>query len=591
MISPTFCTSSMPLSSTSYCSNSFDLNFNSPNIHFNNDNFCALDNNSKNKIILYILNTLSILDSFHDFCDAPKNDSPPKNETTEAKKIREDKNEQNKINIKKILSKYCIKIIAINRKIYETLSGYKKIIIDNFNKISLNTKVLIDFNTPNFGYLTQETITYSWVNDKRGDFFIKYLEFIKNNLLTTPNYFYYNKDEIDKSIIQNFKTLFSSTDETLIENKKNDIIRCRNILYEYIKTSNNDILTILLNELNIKWIVKGKIESKNNITYPSSYILDMYPGGLSEEDKNIWADSTKWNFSWYLYNKDNIDPNPGQLSFDSMIKGTQKTFPKRFTDNKKDINNSYFSKMNDTKIILGDPDKDQQIYTAHNNVFTKTNISPYIEATINNTSKFDCDDNEINKIAEKLLEELNKSSIDTMDINYISAQLGFKRFGDWFQISQLKSMFNDGYFILKTGDIWCIACAIFVGCPCLYNNTLYNINYKPNRKGIDLYTNFINPTLLKDTTTKVEVKFPQEYKLSKGYLSVLINKYLKYKSKYLKQKNQLNIDKINNIITSKKKELYNNIDNINYKYIKQKYLKYKNKYLLLNLGIKECNFL
>ena len=553
---------------------SLSLNFNEKNINFNNLNF--INSKFKDDIILYIINTLSILDSFHDFAGKRITETSYKNKIAE------------------LLGVYCKEIIRINKEIYNRIQTdiQSKNILDNFNKIEFGNKgiQLINFTELKKGYLTdQNDITYSNVNDppKKKDFYPKFIDFIKKNLIEpdvkSKLSFETSIKSKNEEITKNFKILFPNNDKfwnDLTNLKK--IIKCRNILYLLINNiTNNDYKTILLNELNIpsnqhenpEWIIdKNKIESLKviNTTYPTSYILDE----SNEDDlsKEFWNKENYWNFSWYFSNKDIIDPNVSQLSPNSLVTGSTETIAKKFIIPNE---NRYTTKMKQTEIKLGN---NNHIFKANETAFENTRIQePYLNATIEG-EVFSISKNEVVQIAE----ELNK--LDESNIKQICALFGFKRFGDWFQIAQTKHTYKEGYFILKTGDFWCNIAAIFTGCPCILNGNLYNINYNPTRLDIELFkitdVDLLNLEKV-DDNKELQVKKPQSYTLPKGNLTVLINKYLKYKFKYLKQKKQIDINNINNIIKSTKIELYNNINNINYENIKQKYLKYKTKYLLL----------
>jgi hypothetical protein len=318
----------------------------------------------------------------------------------------------------------------------------------------------------------------------------------------------------------------------------------------------------------------------------------MYDMGQSEKSETML-------YNWLFFNKDNIDQGSGITASSFTTKDNSNTVIGRkiwqpgLTEKEKK-KRIYGTKMiEDIEIRLGNYN---HIFKGSHDIFgdikveTNNNTISKINSTIDGIPINFNEENEISNILNKL----EKSNIPDTDINNIIAHFGFKRFGDWFQSALIKKMYNDGYFTLETDDFWNKILAIFIGCTVIYTYTndkkdvireeIYNCNIKPERPLLN------NIYKLEDSNLRpIDINLDLDiytdtytYQLPKGYLSVLINKYLKYKLKYLKQKKQLNINKINNIIKYKKIELYNNIDNINYQYIKQKYLKYKNKYLLLN---------
>ena len=615
-------------------------NFNAVNINFTNKKFTNLSEADQKYIIQYIVNILSVIDSFHDFGGKPALKVEKKFKSTEGKigieKEKIDKENEiikkeneiiteeniiikiNKENIEKYLTLYCNKMLEINDTIYSKLSSEAKKIIDDFKNIKvLKTKKVSSSFIATDGYLynspPDKSITFSRVNedDFRQEFKQNFIIFIKENFVRdTGSNFEQSIEQINKKIIENFKILLPNPDLTVIND--DDIIRCRNILYLLIQNNtDNNLKTILLNELKIEntkhssWnINRDKINDlkNNNLTYPSSYLLDM-TGEVKDKVKDNWK-TEKWNFNWLFFNSQYLDPNKIRLSYKSISTSTTPTISKKFT---KKENYKYGVKLIKDTIILGDPNDPDNKHTfqANNTAFgDKPMDKPIIEASIG-AEIIQCDrDNEIDTIINNIIDIINNGTVSE---NKVFANLGFKRCGDWLQITQIKNMSKNGYFVLKTGDFWCDLAAVFVGCPTILDDNLYNITYQPIRSndystytrdrdqiqiyksielknsedkwsGLELYEG----DECKDKDPKNicnEVEKPIKYNLPKGYLSVLINKYLKYKSKYLKQKEPNNINKINSIIKSKRIELYNNINNMNYDNIKQKYLKYKTKYL------------
>jgi hypothetical protein len=233
-------------------------------------------------------------------------------------------------------------------------------------------------------------------------------------------------------------------------------------------------------------------------------------------------------------------------------------------------------------------------------------------------------DNSVSAIAGYLKSILSLSGTDEiLKSTFISKLLGYKRFGDWNQISQIKKYYKNGYFILRSDDWWCCVTAIFVGCPIIMDHTdiigdiisddnkddedvlddsnnedsydEYDINNKTYIFNCNLMPDIVsiedNIKLFSSTSQKKidQIKsLPSKlipvrnifkdagtYNIDPKEFSFLLNKYLKYKMKYLKQKG-IHINKIKEIINIEKEHLNNNI---NYEVIKNKYLKYKNKYL------------
>ena len=165
--------------------------------------------------------------------------------------------------------------------------------------------------------------------------------------------------------------------------------------------------------------------------------------------------------------------------------------------------------------------------------------------------------------------------------------------------------------LLSTSDYWAEKYAILIRCPIISKYTNWyggnhldtelsvlfcqtmtpDINNNPLRKQILEY-NDINKTF---SELKKELQFNVNKFYNRGSIDFIsrdfvtippeiipyiINKYLKYKMKYLKKKNPYL--EINQNIENERKKLMND-KTVNYDSLYQKYIKYKNKYKKLTI--------
>jgi hypothetical protein len=189
---------------------------------------------------------------------------------------------------------------------------------------------------------------------------------------------------------------------------------------------------------------------------------------------------------------------------------------------------------------------------------------------------------------------------------------GFKRFGDWYQC-----LYSQKYNLLfSSEDFWANMFAIFIKAPIiigyedaisgLYTDYLFNIIKTPEDPSFKTSTDskiYIKPNVktrckkakeIKDNLSLSDPKFMFSYdthmkngkvivstkkvQISKSTIPFIINKYLKYKLKYIKKKSpHLEFTKA---IENERKKLMND-KNVNYNSLYQKYIKYKNKYIKL----------
>jgi hypothetical protein len=216
-------------------------------------------------------------------------------------------------------------------------------------------------------------------------------------------------------------------------------------------------------------------------------------------------------------------------------------------------------------------------------------------------------DDEANAINEivKLITSNPKSIIELT---------GFKRFGDWYQC-----LYSQKYNLLfSSEDFWANMFAIFIKAPIiigyedaisgLYTDYLFNIIKTPEDPSFKTSTDskiYIKPNdetrckkaqEIKDNLSSSDPKFMFSYdthmkngvvivskdivEISKSTIPFIINKYLKYKLKYIKKKSpHLEFTKV---IENERKKLMND-KNVNYNSLYQKYIKYKNKYIKLTI--------
>ena len=407
---------------------------------------------------------------------------------------------------------------------------------------------------------------------------------------------------LDTKKISDLDTKNKNIIKVFLTNKSRDLTQEQNNILKILEQEQKNILDTLTQEQkNI--LEQKKILEQKEILEQQEILLDLIKEELKEKKQKVSIFSLPLiNNNIKLGNIYKYDITNNKISENivssSDINISNYNIAFNFTLNNDIINNNYIDQGE--RFMCTIEVNDSMVQEKYKIIFSEENEIIKIAEKMFNIKMTDKNSTQI-IISKTIVDEMfdinqrqgglgntftDNISLDT--ISKIVAYLGFRRFGNWFQISQIKYYYDNGLFILQTDNFWCAMTAIFVGCPIIYNDKLYNINVNPNRylnnlKYINIKNNeIINIKDINKLPTKDYKKKDingKTYNLPKGYLTVLINKYLKYKSKYLKQKEPIDINKINNIIKSKKIELYNNMNNINYDNIKQKYLKYKTKYL------------
>jgi hypothetical protein len=212
--------------------------------------------------------------------------------------------------------------------------------------------------------------------------------------------------------------------------------------------------------------------------------------------------------------------------------------------------------------------------------------------------------NSIDQIASEL--QLTQNTIQQI------ALVGYKRFGDWYQ-ALYAARYN---LLLSTSDYWAEKYAILISCPIISKYTnWYDGNHLDTELSVlfcqtqTMFPDLNNPLRERkqileyndENKTFSELKKALKFNVNKFYnrgravqiegkdtgvtippdiIPYIINKYLKYKMKYLKKKNPYL--EINQNIENERKKLMND-KTVNYDSLYQKYIKYKNKYKKLTI--------
>ena len=202
-----------------------------------------------------------------------------------------------------------------------------------------------------------------------------------------------------------------------------------------------------------------------------------------------------------------------------------------------------------------------------------------IEITLNNDilqPKFINSPNVSN--VSNFTKQITKNQLDNkLDNKLVCACIGIKRVGDWLQASLCK---RDNFLLLSM-DFWCIMFALLIGTPILIDEYIYNNSYIHNKSLETL--KIINGNITSAESPVLISPFIQDDISYKGIqinfqnIDYFINKYLKYKYKYLIKKNIELTKNFTKQLIMKKSYILNT--DMNYNKIQKKYFKYKCKYI------------
>ena len=503
--------------------------------------------------------------------------------------------------------------------LYNKLSNkYSKQVLDEFLNKDINDIKIIDYLKQNLSSINSEPFKKIFCN-----FFIEYIkkyigincksiEEININIINYTNFLLTLLKKFDKNIIINdvysnkikYRNLTYSLIYILLYNNSSDdnflLYQLLLLFYKYfiVTKETTDKLLAYFKIICDKLIIDFKTNFNISIleTYPSSFLFDQGTRNstIIKKKKNIFEKFTIFNKSVLDASSTREDYLDNIIRESSDIKKSEvKNLGFQIPVSNTIINELYTTNDNNKELFI------HKWYIIENNgiihysrikeVDSKSsieveNIILPNELTNSITTIDSLIDKEIKSIFPKLDKiKMNTKKYDDYIIktapiaNNIIKLFGYKRCGDWFQSEIAK------YYKLPiiTEDFYSTMYALINNVPIIFSDGedynekcemyLYNFNIKPNifidYTTRDLYYRDIDKKINKYKNKQI---YYDGTDISTIILKFIMNKYLKYKYKYLKKNNKT----INyNIL--------NSVYNKNYSQIYIKYTKYKRKYIKL----------
>jgi hypothetical protein len=443
-------------------------------------------------------------------------------------------------------------------------------------------------------------ITYplTYFDDMTSGLNLKYFRFnilnLNKNLIdgskTSSISTYFNNYENGKT---NRKLLLNNIDDSIgfiVENKK-DVIE---IFDSKFYIDNNDIVSEYKNKIKFRLFSNTVGRNENNGIYQITHYIIQIIKNISNNIQQPNLDNNPNEILKTLKQKltNNIlELNKLNSLDDKSIMNSIKNIEGRKNNNKKSLNkykdeidtlikdasylnnninnikfnNNYFKYLEKIKIFIENTQHSKKILDD-----LKINLD------FNDMMYLNYDYNKLKKISNKELalqiiffEEIykNKNNLSNIiDISDLHIQLknlyiefendldivigclvnllfGCKRFGDWIQVNLSKKF----YFMLQTDDFYCKLYAYLIGAPVIIDNKFYNYNPPDDLK---FNENLFRKIKLDDEKNENLFKIKSKSKNSIIYKSLkdintnsleryYYQKYLKYKNKYIKLKNNL----------------------------------------------------
>lgn len=465
-----------------------------------------------------------------------------------------------------------------NKKIFEYL--YNFLCKNGFNPDSAKATDIVDLIIKKD---SSGKILFNTVNS------YKIINAIKNKIIELKSPSSIKIDEINNIIIKNFDMVFNITKiksltgieinlNTLISNELK--IQLRQPLYFLIKYKNDEIIDFLLTFMNLDIfekdiisVIKTKIKknlsdvnlTKNNILYPITFFNDIENGlNLTNMKFNIFnyeknkIDSASTSSIETAINKNKLNKNIKEITTTKqhsiLVFHTKKTDVLEYLDAKFYLDDYIICEYKDIMFKI----KENNVGRASKTTSINETIGIYNLVILLVNMYNDIDNINLNKNLEELkkyesiividdiIDQLNKIKLlYDKDTNLgcgciIFLLFGAKRYGDWIQVYLSKKY----YFLLQTTDNYCKLYSLYSNSPIIFDDdTIYNYNVPD-----DLDTNFISTDFeLIDNDGEKDIKYSinNEHLIYKGLRNIetnkinryYFNKYIKYKTKYLKLKN------------------------------------------------------
>ena len=508
----------------------------------------------------------------------------------------------------------------------ETLSNQQNL-INKFKSIPINItqhktetigQLLTDIKNNEF---TPNNVNEKWFktifSDQPNSPFSFCIDYLKNNRMIDE----YTVDYINSYIINEGEILLKALHADVHSINKKKILKYRNLIYYIVNniityypiTRDQDrkdrlikqLLELFIHIFNLSPAYYNIVEICTyfkeykiyNLTYPSSYIYDA--GKIDFSNPTMYR--------WLLNNHNDVDPGNhlSQLTTKDLDKihdviyfdtSDRKSDPIISSNIDLDINYSLILTINnENHYYTWGIKKDSDDQTKINFMCKSNKLNPTDEKDTNaNINVVYKGSNSITDITELITNRLGNAYSDPI-------LTGYKRLGDWYQ-ALYASKYN---LLLSTNDYWAEKYAILVGCPII--SKYYNF-YNGNNLDTELSVIYLQEKHLRPTDPTISsnihnsngdgeqlsfnvhkyymnenlhiVNGTTPISLPLGIIPYIINKYLKYKLKYLKKKNPTL--KINQEIENQRIKLMND-KTVNYDSLYQKYIKYKNKYIKLTI--------
>ncbi len=454
-----------------------------------------------------------------------------------------DKNKNTFINfVKYIIDKKLSQIKKIN------FNEMQNIIVSNFKQIFNNITDITDL-LKILDYNFDETYTDNYD-------YIEINEFIKKNI-NDIELFFELKYVQDMIFLQRHHLYYLIYYHNIYDEKKRD-----EIIDYFIQNTNEKYKEIIINNLNTS-------DTIINITFPITMFDDMTTDTLNSN----YIDKL-FKFKMVNSDKEFIDSAStfNGKDFKNQKGSQQMMFIKNITTNKHHpvffYNNSLELRIKDYIFTLVKKEETGYIRCKYNDI-----IFNIVQNSVGRSYKDEDTTNEglfqmipiIIKSLSSNLTEIDKEKLSTIiiidaDFNnsidklktyknadeiIVTLLFGAKRFGDWSQMNISKT----NYFYLQTDDLLCKLYGILIGAPVLWIDNNYNIisyNYdkvKNNNINFDFDT-IQNKIIHRRLYENMGTIFGNKKKLTiKNKLTpnerIYYEKYIKYKTKYLKLKNKL----------------------------------------------------